>query len=252
MEFEEVGYAPEMNAARAAVPTGPARRVGARNNRVRGPFHVQVPFELLKDPNVDAISIAVYCVLKMHADFGKTVGSRVSDGAAAKLAGVSQRSLRSRRDTLRSLGWIDWEQVKGRPNRYVIRNSPASRAPRLDLGKGPGETGSDETTPAAGAGVPRHQLPPSKAAVAEDPRHQVPTTDSHNREPIPISIPLGGAGAPGGYRSGGRAAGGSGRRTDSWCTKAFAAWNEVMGGTAPRSIIGRLSTPGRKWTEATV
>jgi len=85
----------------------------------QAPF-VQVPFDLIDDPNVDALSLAIYVILKRFADIGSEEGSRVSDARAAKLGQVSTRTLIRRRQQLRDSGWLEWEGKDGRTNRYLV------------------------------------------------------------------------------------------------------------------------------------
>ena len=88
------------------------------------PF-IQVPFDLIDDPNVDALGIAAYIVLKRFADIGSEGGSYVSDGRAAELIGVSTRTLIRRRQILRNSGWLEWEGRQGHTNKYLVHATHA-------------------------------------------------------------------------------------------------------------------------------
>jgi hypothetical protein len=197
----------------------------AKYEQGRGPFFVQVPLDLLEDPTIDAVAIAVYCSLRSFADFGKATGSRPSDARAAKLAGCSERALRSRRELLRDRGWIEWEQHAGRPNRYTIHSSPGTPAPDAVV-----------DTPAGGADLPRHEVPTTPARGADLPRHEVPTTENQYREPEPIkeSAPAkAGTGDPATLELIAEEP-----KPKAWSTQAIDAWAaRFPGGLAPAGII---------------
>lgn len=224
----------------------------ARYEQGRGPFFVQVPFELLQDERIDGIAVSVYCAIKMHADFGKAVGSRVSDRTGARLAKCSERTFRDRRALLATFGWIEWEQVPGKPNRYLVHNSPAEPAvenpdPRQDV---PGSDVHSEPHPGTTCRPPRQEMPTppewekspvnpaSGAASAGKISGGTPAGDAddrYNREPIPRNTPSGAA-APAGE-------GGAAEDRRSWSAKAIDTWTARMQGRAPSGRIGKALKP---------
>jgi hypothetical protein len=85
------------------------------------PF-VQVPVELLSDPNCDCHTIATYVALRSFCDFGSEAGAYPSDTAAAARAGMGRRTFIDRRQRLRDMGWVEWDSGKenGKTNSYTI------------------------------------------------------------------------------------------------------------------------------------
>lgn len=128
----------------------------AEYQRGRGPHFVTVPFELLDDEEADAYTIAVYAALRRFADFGKDTGAQVGDARAAKVAGCGERTFRDRRERLRKMGWVEWEERKGLPNKYVVH---ASKTPARDA--------DVADTPASDADLPRHEMPTTKSQYRE-------------------------------------------------------------------------------------
>lgn len=136
----------------------------AEYRRGNGPHFASLPFELLDNPEADAYTIATYAAVKSYADFGSDEGARPGDGVACKRAGCSERIFRDRRDRLRRMGWLEWEQRPGRTNLYVVHSSPVTPAPHAGVEEGdPGTT--CRTTPAPHAAPPRHQVPTTKSQL---------------------------------------------------------------------------------------
>jgi hypothetical protein len=84
--------------------------------------YLQLPIELLTDPDIDPFALAAWAALKSWCDFGSEQGAHPSDTKAAERAGMSRRVFIDRRNLLREKGWIEWQNT-GKTNTYIVHTS---------------------------------------------------------------------------------------------------------------------------------
>jgi hypothetical protein len=112
--------------------------------RGRSVPYVQVPFDLIDDPNIDALAIATYVILKRFADIGSEGGAFVSDNKASGIGSMSSRTLIRRRAILRDSGWLDWEGKIGRVNHYIVHAvQPSTETQPVTVSHTPSDSESD-------------------------------------------------------------------------------------------------------------
>lgn len=135
----------------------------------RPALFVQVPYDLLDDPDLDAIAVAVYIALRRLVGFG-TNAVAASDKEISTLAKCSERAARERREKLKNKGWVSWVYEFGKPNSYKVcarrttagDAAPMPRQPRQDVPRSESDTTAPHAEDDARTTAPhaaRHHMP---------------------------------------------------------------------------------------------
>lgn len=122
----------------------------------KGPQFALVPHDLAKDTAHGANDVALYTVLKSHADFGKGSEEAYVGGAfpgshtLADMVGISRPAVRSARDRLEEAGWLSYFERPGKSHIYFLHHEPLTEDERdfwtqetLELRKAWREGGAD-------------------------------------------------------------------------------------------------------------